>query len=84
MKKDNTEFKTSELRSLVDEYLSRMNELETKLSFQDDMLDTLNNIVTEQSIEIQKLWDANRLLKSSLEEQKLNQEGIPIDIPPHY
>lgn len=65
----------------------RLEELQIKLSFQEDTIDQLNAVVTEQSIEIQKLWHANRLLKASLDEQKNSAEGgldsanVP---PPHY
>lgn len=84
MKNDKQESTPTKLETIVDKSQSRIDELETKLSFQEDMLDALNQVVTEQSKEIQKLWDANRILKASLEEQKLNQENTPVDAPPHY
>lgn len=84
MKNDKQESTPTKLETIVDKSQSRIDELETKLSFQEDMLDALNQVVTEQSKEIQKLWDANRILKASLEEQKLNQENTPVDPPPHY
>lgn len=65
----------------------RLDELQIKLAFQEDTIDQLNAVVTEQSLEIQKLWDANRLLKASLDEQK-NISGDGMDAanvpPPHY
>lgn len=76
---------TSESNEVLEKkFRERIEEIESKFAFQEDMLDALNQVVTEQSKEIQKLWDANRILKASLEEQKLNQESIPVDTPPHY
>jgi len=63
----------------------KLTELEMKLTFQDDLLNTLNDIVTRQDQEIMKLWDANRLLKQSMHEIKDNNNDAPVDIPPpHY
>jgi len=63
---------------------SKINELEIKSSFQDDLLNTLNDIVSRQEIEIQKLWDANRLLKRSINEVKTDNSNGDIEQPPHY
>lgn len=62
----------------------RLNELEIKLIFQDDLLNTLNEIVTRQDQEILKLWDANRLLKQNMEDINSGSKEVPVDIPPHY
>lgn len=63
----------------------KLNELEMKLIFQDDLLNTLNDIVTRQDQEIMKLWDANRLLKQSMHDIKDNNNDQPVDVPPpHY
>ena len=64
----------------------KINELEIKLAFQDDLLNSLNEIVTRQDKEILNLWSANRLLKQSMNEIKndtneSNNEEAP---PPHY
>jgi SlyX protein len=62
----------------------RLNELEIKVIFQDDLLNTLNDIITRQDQEILKLWDANRLLKQNMEEINSGEKGVPVDVPPHY
>jgi SlyX protein len=63
----------------------RLNELEIKLIFQDDLLNTLNDIVTRQDQEIMKLWDANRLLKQSMQDIKNDSKEEIVDVPPpHY
>jgi len=64
----------------------KINELEIKLAFQDDLLNSLNDIVTRQDKEILNLWTANRLLKQSMHDIKhdstdINNEEAP---PPHY
>jgi len=64
----------------------KINELEIKLAFQDDLLNSLNDIVTRQDKEILNLWTANRLLKQNMSEIKndtveTNSEEAP---PPHY
>jgi len=64
----------------------KINELEIKLAFQDDLLNSLNDIVTRQDKEILNLWSANRLLKQSMSDMKndtieTNNEEAP---PPHY
>lgn len=56
-----------------------------KLAFQDDTIDTLNQIVTKQSRDIQDLWTANKVLKQSLNEMKSgNEDNAPEPPPPHY
>tara|TARA_R110002072_G_scaffold54816_2_gene143384 strand:- start:2605 stop:2829 length:225 start_codon:yes stop_codon:yes gene_type:complete len=63
----------------------RLNELEMKTIFQDDLVNTLNDIVTRQDKEIMKLWDANRLLKQSMQNMSVNGKEDGVDIPPpHY
>lgn len=64
----------------------KIDELEIKLAFQDDLLNSLNDIVTRQDKEILNLWSANRLLKQNMNEIKndsieTNNEEAP---PPHY
>ena len=49
---------------------ARLSELEVKLSFQDDLLTTLNDVIVKQDKEIQDLWLANRLLKQSIGDLK--------------
>lgn len=64
----------------------KIDELEVKLAFQDDLLSSLNDIVIRQDKEILNLWTANRLLKQNMNEIKndsseINAEDVP---PPHY
>lgn len=69
----------------LNEFEARLSELEVKLSFQDDMLNSLNDVIAKQDREIQDLWSANKILKQSLGELRAggssNTQEPP---PPHY
>ena len=71
----------SDLQNLID----KLNELEMKVAFQDETIDTLSDVIAKQDKEIYKLWAANRVLKQSLNEIKPGNEGEgPEPPPPHY
>ena len=64
----------------------RLNELETRLAFQDDLLETLNRIVADQQ---QELTELKALCRELLEQlRSLPSQSAtrrPEDeIPPHY
>ena len=63
----------------------RFTELEIKLSYQDDLLQTLNSIVSEQQKQIYKLEKTCTLLAGRIK-NTVNSEGISqqIERPPHY
>ncbi|MBV8048064.1 MAG: SlyX family protein [Paludibacterium sp.] len=65
---------------------ARVTELEVKLAFQDDLLDTLNHTVTRQQREIDMLQQQLRLLYQQLRSQGAGHEpgASPHEIPPHY
>lgn len=72
----------SEFKESINE---KINELEMKVIFQDDLLNTLNDIITRQDKEIMKLWDANRLMKQSMQDIKSGSKDEAVDTPPpHY
>ena len=70
----------------LDDLVEKLHELEMKLAFQDDTIDTLNDQVSQQAQDIQNLWTANKLLKQSLAEAKSlgNEDNAPEPPPPHY
>jgi len=69
----------------IKDFKEKLIAIEMKLAFQDELLDTLNEVVTKQSKELQNLWDANRLLKQSINEVKSDAEEPSIEMPPpHY
>ena len=70
----------------TEKLLTRMDELETRLAFQDELINTLSDQVTQQELDIRKLWDAKQHLKKQLSEiapsnLKREDEEAP---PPHY
>ena len=72
----------SELKESINE---KINELEMKVIFQDDLLNTLNDIITRQDKEIMKLWDANRLMKQSMQDIRSGSKDEAVNTPPpHY
>lgn len=65
---------------------ARLDELETRLAFQDDMIAALNEQVAQQELDIRKLWEAKQHLNKQLSEVspsniKSEAEEAP---PPHY
>lgn len=74
-----------DLSILIESMNERLNDLEMKVIFQDDLLNTLNDIVIRQDKEIMRLWDANRLIKQSMQDIRSgNKEEIVDAPPPHY
>ena len=65
--------------------IERITELEIKVAYQDDLLQTLNDIVGEQQKQISRLEKTCIVLgdriKNMSEPTGINQD---IEIPPHY
>jgi SlyX protein len=65
----------------------RLIELEIKAAYQEDLLQTLNKIVSEQQQQIQRLEATCQLLYervNSLSAEN-NRDNAPVDeVPPHY
>lgn len=64
----------------------RLAELEMRLAFQDDVINTLSEQVARQEMDIRELWEAKRLLHKQLKDVspsniKSEQDETP---PPHY
>ncbi len=65
---------------------ARLDELETRLAFQDDTINALNRQVVQQELDIRKLWEAKQHLNKQLSEispsniRSEEEEGPP----PHY
>ena len=65
---------------------TRLDELETRLAFQDYVINTLSEQVAKQEMDIRELWEAKRLLHKQLKDVspsniKSEQDETP---PPHY
>ncbi len=64
----------------------RLADLESRVAFQEDTLDKLNDIVARQDIEIQRLTGLVRILSGQLKElDPGTADELPPDAPPpHY
>lgn len=64
----------------------RIIELETKLSFQEDLLEELNSHVITQQVEIDKLSNLCKLLKDQYRDvvSSLPDASAGNEVPPHY
>lgn len=85
-----SEINQQDLTKLIETMHNKMNnridDLEMKVIFQDDLVNSLNDIIIRQDKEIMKLWDANRLLKQSMQDVKSGfKDDDMADVPPpHY
>jgi SlyX protein len=70
----------SDLKTLSD----RVDALESRLTFQDDAIETLNKAVTEQWTKIDALTLQLFLLKERLQEAETQIPGPANEPPPHY
>ncbi len=70
----------------IKDILSRLCELETKITFQDALIDELNDVVTMQSNDIEKLKTAIKFLQGKLKECNVSNVALPSEEtpPPHY
>lgn len=63
----------------------RLTELETKLAFTDDLVDTLNQTVIRQQAQLDLMQEQLRLLHLQLQALQTADSGAPGDeVPPHY
>lgn len=65
---------------------SRITELEAKLAFAEDLLDTLNQTVIRQQRQIDSLQEQFRLLHQQVRDSQSDAESPSPreEIPPHY
>ena len=64
---------------------SRLTELETKLAFAEDLLETLNQTVIRQQGQLDSMQQQLRLLHQRLQDTRPDEGHTPRDeIPPHY
>ncbi len=62
----------------------RITELEIKLAYQEELIDTLNGIVANQQLQIGKLEETCKLLHSKIESVATAEKNQPEPPPPHY
>ena len=64
---------------------ARLTELETKLAFAEDLIETLNQTVFRQQEQLDSLQQQLRLLHRRMQESQPDETRSPRDeIPPHY
>ena len=64
---------------------ARLTELETKLAFAEDLLETLNQTVVRQQAQLDLLQEQLRLLHRQLQDVRPDETRTARDeIPPHY
>lgn len=65
---------------------ARLTDMEMRVAFQDDLMASLNDQIAAQEQAMQRLWDANRLLREQF--KGLREAGVQEDgeegPPPHY
>jgi SlyX protein len=64
---------------------ARLDELEAKLAFAEDLIETLNQTVIRQQVQLDLLQQQVRLLHQQLQDALPDEARIPRDeVPPHY
>lgn len=64
---------------------ARLTELEVKLAFAEDLLETLNHTIYRQQAQIDLLQHELRALRQQmLQSQPAEQRSLLDEIPPHY
>ncbi|CEA02282.1 protein slyX [Pseudomonas saudimassiliensis] len=71
---------------MSEQLITRMDELETRLAFQDDTIQALNDVVSRQQLELEKLQRALELLARRQADLAASMPGDAEDDqpPPHY
>jgi SlyX protein len=62
----------------------RIDVLETRLTFQDETIETLNKTITAQWLKIDALTRQLAILSERLQEAEANAPGATNEPPPHY
>lgn len=71
---------TNDIKTLAE----RIDTLETRLAYQDDTIDTLNQTITAQWKQIDTLTRQLAQLNERLQEAEANAPGPANEPPPHY
>jgi len=68
------------------QHIARIDELETRLAFQEELLEQLNQALSQQQIQLQDMHTAMQILSQRIKEaQTPPEQSKPADErPPHY
>lgn len=67
-----------------DDAAARIQDLESRLAWQDDTIDSLNAVIREQWERVDRLEQRMNALEERIRELEVNEGGPPITPPPHY
>lgn len=86
MTDDRSEHQTQHTQQTL---VTRLDDLEMRVSFLDELIDSLNTVVAQQDQQIVTLQAHCRMLYQRIDSQHKDDVGIEpfdalIDIPPHY
>ena len=70
----------TEMKTISD----RIDVLETRLTFQDEIIETLNKTITEQWLKIDALTRQLASVSERLQEAEIHAPGAANEPPPHY
>jgi len=63
----------------------RITELEIKVAYQEDLLQALNDVVSEQQQQLTRLEEVSRLLGQRIKNMAGSEEiNQGVELPPHY
>ena len=78
---------TAEDSAKISNFANRLDELESRLAFQDDLIESLNEVITRQDREITNMAIQLKDLFTRISEQAENATpgtSAEHEIPPHY
>jgi SlyX protein len=75
-----SDIKTPDIKALAE----RIDLLETRLTFQDEIIETLNKTVTQQWVKIDALTRQLANISQRLQETEAQVPGAANEPPPHY
>lgn len=67
-----------------DAFTTRLQDLESRLAWQDDTIDRLNAVIREQWDVIDRLRQRLDAMEERVRELEVEEGGAPITPPPHY
>lgn len=67
-----------------DGFTARLQDLESRLAWQDDTIDRLNAVIREQWEVVDRLRQRLDAMEERVRELEVEEGGAPITPPPHY